>query len=295
MFASGASKIRTNPKEYQGLLKPLSNLSANHVAPLFASNKTPNAMPPLPLYTSDGEINHLNHYYYYNHLAYFESIPPSHLEMIKDGQIEAQKYHHPVSGVNLEDVVHYSRHGITNRRDRGFRSTEEKIPPADNITNFERDITSAVDTKNSCGLHLYKRRKNELHDTNDKSHESDSSKGGRKFSLSWRMLLPRSSRIFSQSFSKSFESPSSVDHSEHCIVETNKYDIPKHDQLQSGSNSVILSSSMVERILREVPRVSFSVFSRHTSTSSANISTVPDLPVRRVVSSDLSHTSITDC
>ncbi|KAK9248692.1 hypothetical protein V1506DRAFT_528632 [Lipomyces tetrasporus] len=201
MFQSPATRIVINPREYQSLprTRPVAsrtNLSAPDpfINPSYASTKDPIAIPPLPLYHPDGTVNHINHYYYYHHLSHFDRLDGAHRDLYDSDGAEIPHFHHPVSSVNLEVISDFGRHGITTRRNKGFRSVARRSVKA---AGKARMVTPTPRTAPREAEILDPKRMRARPATTEHAETSESAKDGihdgfkRYFSFNWRVMLPK--------------------------------------------------------------------------------------------------------
>ncbi|KAK9452757.1 hypothetical protein V1511DRAFT_445359, partial [Dipodascopsis uninucleata] len=207
MFRPAASKIAINPRDYQDFPRkqPLSPALDKLVDPSYASTKDPIAVPPLSLYDPiDGSINHLNHYYYYHHLTHFDALDGAHRDLYDEFGNEIPHYHHPVSSINLEDIVKFGRQGITFRRSETFRSSScpDYILEEPGIVRCQSpDYDFAPDPRRIPykGKLRARRLPREVRPgsasvsaTSSHTPQQDSELGFKRyFSFNWRVILPK--------------------------------------------------------------------------------------------------------
>ncbi|KAK9448363.1 uncharacterized protein V1518DRAFT_314884 [Limtongia smithiae] len=119
MLALPASRVLLCPRELDALPQhPPTVRHDNLVNPAYASAKDPIPVPPLALFLPDGGVNHINHYFYYNHLVHYDRLDGMHSALYDDDGFEIPHFHHPVSSVNLETIAQFGRDGIPKRPGR---------------------------------------------------------------------------------------------------------------------------------------------------------------------------------
>ncbi|KAK9241255.1 hypothetical protein V1525DRAFT_429011 [Lipomyces kononenkoae] len=205
MFQSPATRIVINPRDYQTLPRPHAITSRVNsstpdpfINPSYASTKDPIAIPPLPLYQPDGTVNHINHYYYYHHLSHFDRLDGAHRDLYDSDGTEIPHFHHPVSSVNLEVISDFGRHGITTRRNKGFRSvgrrsvkTAGKARMVPSPRMVSREVVDVLDPKQMRARPSPIERPETYDSAKDEGHDGFK----RYFSFNWRVMLPKPRKL----------------------------------------------------------------------------------------------------
>ncbi|KAK9459536.1 uncharacterized protein V1516DRAFT_680185 [Lipomyces oligophaga] len=176
MFGCESSRLRVGPRDLE-VLPPLTRSkhkhisSANIINSTYASTKLPLGSQPLPLYNADGTMNHLNHYFYTNHLSYYDRMDGAHRQLFDADGVQKQHYHHPVTAINLELIDQFSRRGRIQpdknpgQRDLSpwrVRAIEEAGSMSVSRTPFDSVVATPVDAVNPFGslIGVRKRRLN---------------------------------------------------------------------------------------------------------------------------------------
>ncbi|KAK9316030.1 hypothetical protein V1522DRAFT_404567 [Lipomyces starkeyi] len=287
MFQSPATRIVINPRDYQSLprTRPIPsriNPSAPDpfISPSYASTKDPIAIPPLPLYHPDGTVNHINHYYYYHHLSHFDRLDGAHRDLYDSDGLEIPHFHHPVSSVNLEVISDFGRHGITTRRNKGFRSVGRRsvktagkarmLMPVTRTVSQDADI---LDPKRMRARPSPTEHAETFEAAKDESHDGFK----RYFSFNWRVMLPKTrkpSQYMSEA-KQTIEKPSAL-YSEssntYCDLDDDlQREIPT---MTSTVMDRLLGSNLNEPIFTAdgIPRKS----GRNATPNSSNLISVPE-------------------